>query len=109
MNDNFDDDIGDEDQNIFLFILKKIMSFVIFLVTIPFLLFSLYCTLLAFIGGTIPIINLRLSGDLLTGIIFILFVDPIIVGLSYPVAIVISLPICGLFFLITYIITKLRK
>lgn len=40
--------------------------------------YSLWSTVIAFIGGTIPLTGVEISGDLLSGVLWILFVDPII-------------------------------
>jgi hypothetical protein len=56
-------------------------------------LFGLWCVGIAFVGGTIPIVGWELEGDLFTGLLFLFFVEPIIVTIGYWLAMMIALPL----------------
>lgn len=55
--------------------------------------FGLWCVGIAFIGGTLPLIGWELDGGLFTGLLFLFFVEPIIVTIGYWLAMVIALPL----------------
>lgn len=42
--------------------------------------FSLWCTVIAFAGGELPIIGLELKGSVASGLLFLLIIDPLFVG-----------------------------
>ncbi len=55
--------------------------------------FGLWCVGIAFVGGTLPLIGWDLEGGLFTGLLFLFFVEPIIVTIGYWLAMVIALPL----------------
>ena len=56
-------------------------------------LFGLWCVGIAFIGGTIPIVGWKLDGGVFTGLLFLFFIEPIIVTIGYWLAMLIALPL----------------
>ena len=54
--------------------------------------FGLWCVGIAFVGGTLPLIGWDLEGGLFTGLLFLFFVEPILVTIGYWLAMVIALP-----------------
>lgn len=56
-------------------------------------IFGLWCVGIAFVGGTLPLVGWELEGGLFTGLLFLFFVEPIIVTFGYWLAIVIALPL----------------
>ena len=55
--------------------------------------FGLWCVGIAFVGGTLPLVGWDLEGGLFTGLLFLFFVEPIIVTIGYWLAMVIALPL----------------
>lgn len=55
--------------------------------------FGLWCVGIAFVGGTLPLIGWDLEGGLFTGLLFLFFVEPILVTIGYWLAMVIALPL----------------
>ena len=56
-------------------------------------LFGLWCVGVAFIGGTIPIAGWELEGGIASGLLFLLFVEPIVVTVGYWLAMLVALPL----------------
>lgn len=50
---------------------------------IPTVIFALYTTFIAFNGGIIPILNIKLTGGFLSGLLWIFIADPIIYYAGY--------------------------
>lgn len=59
-------------------------------------IFNAWCTIIAFIGGTIPIIGLDLSGGLFSGLIWLFIVDPIVMTVIYWVGMVFFTPLSAI-------------
>lgn len=55
--------------------------------------FGLWCVGIAFVGGTLPLVGWDLEGGLFTGLLFLFFVEPILVTIGYWLAMVIALPL----------------
>jgi len=59
--------------------------------------FSLYCTYLAFAGGTVPIFGWELEGSFGSGIFWLMFVTPTITTIGYWIAMLIAMPLGAIF------------
>lgn len=61
------------------------------------IVFSAWTTVIAFVGGTMPIIGWETDGGIVTGLVWIAFVDPIIVTVVYWATLLVVLPLSFLF------------
>jgi len=60
-------------------------------------LFSLWCTVIAFVGGTIPLFGWEMDGGIGTGLLWLFIIDPIVITLGYWAAMLIALPLGAIF------------
>jgi hypothetical protein len=51
-----------------------------------------WCTWIAFVGGTLPLLGWHMDGNLLVGLLFIFFVEPLLLTAGYWAGIVLALP-----------------
>lgn len=58
---------------------------------------STWMTVIAFIGGTMPIIGLETRGGLVPGLVWLFFIDPIVITLAYWATMVVAVPLALLF------------
>lgn len=56
-------------------------------------IFSLWCTIIAFTGGTLPLVGWNIDGGVGTGLLWIFIIDPIVVTVGCWVSTLIALPI----------------
>ena len=61
-----------------------------------FAIYGLWATVVAFVGGTLPIIGIRLPGGLLSGLLWLFVADPILMTVGYWIGLVIVLPVQAL-------------
>lgn len=62
----------------------KILAFIISVPTVAITaIFSIWCTVIAFTGGFIPLLGWRLEGDFGTFLLWVFIADPIILGIAY--------------------------
>ena len=61
-----------------------------------FALYGLWATVIAFVGGSLPIIGIRLPGGLISGLLWLFIADPILMTVGYWVGIVVILPVHAL-------------
>lgn len=54
---------------------------------------GLWCTVIGFIGGTMPIIGIEVGGDLLLGVFMLVLGEPILMTLAYWAFMIVMLPI----------------
>lgn len=60
-------------------------------------IWSSWCTVIAFIGGTMPIVGIRVDSGSITGGLLMLFVgEPILITVAYWVGMLIFLPLIAL-------------
>lgn len=57
--------------------------------------FSLWCTVIAFTGGRLPLVGVYLEGGVVSGLLWLFIVDPIIVTVCYWVSMAIVVPIAA--------------
>ncbi len=67
-----------------------------FVVAGAFAIYGLWATVIAFIGGTLPIIGITLRGGLFTGLLWLFIFDPILMTVGYWIGMIIVLPIHAL-------------
>ena len=60
-------------------------------------LFSLYCTYIAFVGGTIPLLGWELDGGAVSGVLWLVFVTPLVSMVAYWIAMLVTLPLIAIF------------
>jgi hypothetical protein len=58
---------------------------------------SFWTTVIAFVGGTMPIIGWETDGGLVTGLVWLMFVDPILMTVCYWVTMIVAVPLALLF------------
>jgi hypothetical protein len=58
---------------------------------------STWMTVIAFIGGTMPIIGWETDGGLATGVLWLMFVDPILMTVCYWATMIVAVPLALLF------------
>lgn len=73
-----------------------IVTFVATLGAIAAAVFTSWCTVIAFIGGTMPIIGYEAEGGFFSGIFWVFVVDPIVITVVYWIAMVVVLPFAAL-------------
>jgi hypothetical protein len=59
-------------------------------------IFGLWCTVIAFIGGTLPLLDVHLNGGLLPGLIFLFIGEPLVTTLAYWAVMIVLLPLAAL-------------
>lgn len=57
---------------------------------------ALWMTVIAFTGGTMPIIGLETDGGVGFGLLWLMVVDPIVLTVCYWISMVISMPVVAL-------------
>jgi hypothetical protein len=62
-------------------------------VAIVTVIYSSVATVIAFVGGTLPIIGIELDGGIGTGLLFLFVIDPILMTVGWITALVLALPI----------------
>jgi hypothetical protein len=60
-------------------------------------LLSGWCTVVAFAGGTIPIVGMKLHGGAGSGIAWLVFADPIVITVGYWLCLIVVLPLGAIF------------
>jgi hypothetical protein len=55
--------------------------------------FCLWCTIIAFLGGNLPFVGWHLDGGLVTGFLWLMLVDPIVMTICYWAYMLLMLPI----------------
>ena len=73
--------------------LHPVVKFIAIAGAIASSIFGLWCVGIAFVGGTLPLVGWELDGGLFTGLLFLFFVEPLIVTVGYWLAMVIALPL----------------
>lgn len=58
---------------------------------------STWTTVIAFVGGTMPIVGWETDGGLVTGLLWLVFVDPIVMTLCYWATLILAIPLALLF------------
>jgi hypothetical protein len=58
---------------------------------------SFWTTIIAFVGGTMPIIGWETDGGLVTGVVWLMFVDPILMTVCYWATMIVAVPLALLF------------
>jgi hypothetical protein len=56
-------------------------------------IFALWCTIIAFAGGTLPLLGWKMAGGIGAGLVWLFIVDPILIGICYVVSLVIVVPL----------------
>ena len=56
-------------------------------------LYGLWCTAIAFMGGTLPLLGVHLTGGLATGLAFLFMGEPIVITLAYWATMLVLLPL----------------
>ena len=56
-------------------------------------IFALWCTVIAFTGGTLPLLGWNIDGGIGTGLVWLFVIDPIVVTVGYWLCMVIVMPI----------------
>ena len=59
--------------------------------------FSIWTTIIAFVGGTMPIIGWETDGGIVTGLIWVVVVDPILMAVFYWATLLVVLPLAFVF------------
>jgi hypothetical protein len=59
--------------------------------------FTTWCTIIAFVGGTLPVLGWELEGGFGTGTLWVFVIDPIVLTLFYWVALGLAVPLSALF------------
>lgn len=54
---------------------------------------STWCTVIAFVGGTMPLIGLETSGGFGLGVLWILIFDPLAITVAYWISMAVLIPI----------------
>jgi hypothetical protein len=67
-----------------------VMGFVI-AVSVATGVYGLWCTVVAFVGGTIPILGWEVDGGLVPGLLCLVFGVPLIIALGYLLAMLVAL------------------
>lgn len=60
-------------------------------------LWGLWCTVIAFIGGTMPLLGIETDGGLVPGLLMLFIGEPILMTVTYWVAMLILMPLALLF------------
>lgn len=58
---------------------------------------SLWMTVIAFVGGTMPIIGLETEGGLVFGLFWLMIIEPIVLTVCYWISMLVAVPV-GLIF-----------
>lgn len=77
--------------------LHPIAKAITVLTAIVSIIFSLWCTVIAFVGGRLPIIGWELKGGLIIGLLWLFIIDPILITVCYWLSMIIAVPIAMLF------------
>ena len=60
------------------------------------LVISTWMTVVAFVGGTMPVIGWQTDGGIGTGLVWLFVVDPVVLTVCYWLALVITVPVAAL-------------
>jgi len=56
-------------------------------------IWATWCTVIAFIGGTMPLIGVETEGGLGFGLVFLIFLEPIAITIAYWFSILLLMPL----------------
>ncbi|MDX2819242.1 hypothetical protein PV410_43145 [Streptomyces sp. PA03-5A] len=56
-------------------------------------IWGLWCTVIAFIGGTMPILGIQTEGSIIGGVLMLFFGEPIVITLGYWASMIVLLPL----------------
>jgi hypothetical protein len=70
-----------------------ITKFFMYLIIGASSLYMVWATIIAFIGGRIPIFGFEMRGGIISGLIWVFILDPIIMTIMYWISMIIVLPI----------------
>lgn len=59
-------------------------------------LWGLWCTVIGFIGGTMPLVGLHVDGGLGTGLLMLIVGEPILMTVAYWASMIVLLPLAAL-------------
>ena len=59
--------------------------------------FSLWCTVVAFAGGTLPLLGWNMKGSVADGVLWLFIATPILSTLGYWAAVIITMPLGVIF------------
>jgi len=60
-------------------------------------IFSLWCTVIAFTGGRLPLLGWHIDGGVGMGLLWLFLIDPIVITVGYWVSMLVVMPIALLF------------
>jgi len=63
------------------------------LMVVGFTVYSIWATILAFRGGVLPIVGIRLPGGLISGLLWLFIADPILMTVGYWISMILIMPI----------------
>jgi len=59
-------------------------------------IWTIWCTWVAFVGGSLPLVGWELDGGIVFGLFWLFIVDPFVVTVAYWVSMLIALPLIAL-------------
>jgi hypothetical protein len=65
----------------------------VFIIAGAFALYGIWATIIAFVGGVLPIVGIRLPGGLISGILWMVIADPILMTVGYWIGMIVVIPI----------------
>jgi len=73
-----------------------LVSCLTFVVAGAFILYGLWATVIAFVGGRLPIIGIELPGGLISGLLWLFIADPILMSLGAWISMIVVVPVHAL-------------
>lgn len=73
--------------------LNPVSKAVTTVIVISAIVWTLWCTWVAFFGGALPLLGWRLSGGFIFGVVWLFFVDPFVVTIAYWASMVVTVPL----------------
>jgi len=76
--------------------LHPLVQIVAVVISVFFAVYGLWATVIAFVGGTLPIVGIRLPGGLVSGLLWVFVGDPVLITVGYWIGMIVGLPIHAL-------------
>lgn len=76
--------------------LHPVVKVIVALAAIATMIWATWCTVIAFIGGTMPIIGWETEGSLGFGLLWLFLLEPIAVTVAYWITMIVTMPLAML-------------
>ena len=78
------------------YFLKVILYLLVAVMGAAVFVYDAWCTIIAFVGGTIPFIGIKLGGGLFSGLLWLFILDPIVITAIYWIVLAVITPLAAI-------------